>query len=409
MVSERELARRLFESQNIPSFVIDFAGGDISQFDGGLRAQFFPDEGYERIAAWIESHCEVGNIYLMEDFFRLSALVVPIPQSWGVDSPQYFIASPFTFEHLSHEDIAAIMQEIGAENASDDKQLLSFYEELPVVSSRDKFQSFVSALFPALFDDETAAHAQFIYHYFAKKTSYLYENEEAEEIDKASISLVEKRYETENALLDCIRIGDEQKAIALHKKMGQLGLKARTSNAIRNIQNFTVIFNTLLRKTAEQCGVHPFFVDEISRKFAIGIEQCTSQVQLFDLSVQMIKSYSAQIREHHIGTYSDPIQRCLMYIDFHYTEHFSLQDLADEIHLNAAYLSAQFAKETGNTITTHINQTRINHALPQLAETAHTIREVAESCGFDDMNYFSRVFKKIVGVSPTEYRNEHRQ
>ena len=410
MVCEKELARRLFESQNIHSFIFDLAEGDISLFDGGLRKQFFPSEGYDRIIAWIATHCTVGNIYLMEDFFRLSAVVVPIPHTWAkTGGSQYFIAAPFTFERVSQDDVVAIMQEIGAGEACDDKQLLSFYEGLPVVSSRDKFQSFVSALFPALFDDDMASRSQFIYHYFAKKANYLFANEEAEEIDKASIALTQKRYETENALLECVRIGDEQKAISLHKKMGQLGLTARTSNAVRNIQNFTIILNTLLRKTVEQCGVHSFYIDEVSRGFAISIEQCTSQVQLFDLSIQMIKSYCAQVREHHIGAYSEPIQRCITYIDFHCMEHFSLQELADEVFLNASYLSAQFAKETGQTITAYINRTRVNHALPMLGESTRTIREIANSCGFDDMNYFARVFKKITGVSPTEYRNEHRK
>ena len=115
-----------------------------------------------------------------------------------------------------------------------------------------------------------------------------------------------------------------------------------------------------------------------------------------------------QIREHRISGYSESVRRCVTFIEFHYAEYLSLQALSDELHLNAPYLSAQFKKETGHTVTEYISYTRIKHALPLLAQSTRSVEDIAATCGFDDMNYFARVFRKVMNMSPTVYRKQAR-
>ena len=93
-------------------------------------------------------------------------------------------------------------------------------------------------------------------------------------------------------------------------------------------------------------------------------------------------------------------------IDFHYSEYLSLSVIARALNVNASYLSSQFKKMTGSTVTEYINSTRIKHALPLLAQSNRSIEDIAASCGFDDMNYFARVFKKVQGISPSAYRKQ---
>ena len=118
----------------------------------------------------------------------------------------------------------------------------------------------------------------------------------------------------------------------------------------------------------------------------------------------MIKTYSRQTALHKIGKYSQSVRNAILYIDFHYADYISLQLIADQLHINASYLSAQFSKETGSTITAFINKTRIEHSLPLLKEKSRSIESIANTCGFDDMNYFARVFRKLQGMSPSQYR-----
>ena len=77
--------------------------------------------------------------------------------------------------------------------------------------------------------------------------------------------------------------------------------------------------------------------------------------------------------------------------------------------VSESYLSSLFKKETGTTITDYINSTRIRQALILLNTSSLPIGEVASRCGFLDSNYFSRIFKKQLGLSPREYRDSIRK
>lgn len=408
MRKELDFARKLFEIQNIPSFVYDSNSESLESFDGGLRKLFFPDESYRQIKSWIIENCtQEGNIYILEDFLRLAMVVVPLDNNSdclpGVQS--FFVAAPFTFEALTDDDIAGIAQKEGfGENAG--KSFYKFYHDLPQAGlDRDKFQSFLCVLFPYILKKDDM---RLVYHYFEKDGFYLYPNATQEGMNPDNIKSVEDRYAFENLMLESVRKCDSQTAIYAYKKLAQSGIKPRSTDPLRNLKNYSVVLNSHLRKVMEKSGVHPFYVDDVSGDFAVAIEQCTNNVQLFDLAVKMIKSYCQQIYEHKIAGFSSTIQKCILYIDFHFAEYLSLQVVANELYINASHLSAQFKKETGITLTSYINRTRIEHSLPLLLEKSRSIESIANECGFGDMNYFARVFKKITGVTPTEYRNSHR-
>ena len=71
---------------------------------------------------------------------------------------------------------------------------------------------------------------------------------------------------------------------------------------------------------------------------------------------------------------------------------------------NPSYLSELFKKETGRTLTEHINLLRISRARRMLRETALQVQAVAQHCGIQDVNYFSNVFKKYTGKTPLQFR-----
>ena len=92
------------------------------------------------------------------------------------------------------------------------------------------------------------------------------------------------------------------------------------------------------------------------------------------------------------------------YIAAHYHENIKLNTIADFVHVNSSYLSRVFKKETGETITEVINRHRVEKAKELLPNKNIKTYEVAAMVGIDDSTYFSQVFKKYAGVSPTEYR-----
>ena len=87
-----------------------------------------------------------------------------------------------------------------------------------------------------------------------------------------------------------------------------------------------------------------------------------------------------------------------------YQEKITLCEIAEEVNVTPAYLSYSFRKYTGQTIVEYINKLRIEVSKCLLINSDLQIKEVAERVGYEDAKYFSRVFHRIVGCSPTTYR-----
>ncbi|MFD0670781.1 response regulator [Cohnella sp. GCM10027633] len=97
------------------------------------------------------------------------------------------------------------------------------------------------------------------------------------------------------------------------------------------------------------------------------------------------------------------------YILQHYTEELELNRLAEEVYLTPSYLSKLFKTETGETITEYLISVRIDRAKELLRElTALKTYEIGEKVGYADPAYFNKVFKKVVGCTPKEYRDRVR-
>lgn len=92
------------------------------------------------------------------------------------------------------------------------------------------------------------------------------------------------------------------------------------------------------------------------------------------------------------------------YLHEHYSEKITVQMIAHHVQLNPVYCGALFAKETGDTILNYANQLRVVKAKELLQCTTDPVSQIAAEVGVEDLYYFSRMFKKIVGVSPQQYR-----
>lgn len=94
------------------------------------------------------------------------------------------------------------------------------------------------------------------------------------------------------------------------------------------------------------------------------------------------------------------------YVNLHYMEEVTPAALAEKFHINISYLSQLFKKESGVTYTEYLTDLRIRQACRLLCSTDAKIADVAEMVGFHDYFYFARVFKKVMNMSPGEYRGE---
>lgn len=114
-----------------------------------------------------------------------------------------------------------------------------------------------------------------------------------------------------------------------------------------------------------------------------------------------------QVREgrEEAGTVEN-LKKVLQYIGEHYSSPIRLFELAELVNMNEQYFCRYFKKNIGKTITEYINVIRVEKAATALAETEDKIIDIAAACGFDNIGYFIRRFKKEKGMTPSEYRKK---
>lgn len=131
---------------------------------------------------------------------------------------------------------------------------------------------------------------------------------------------------------------------------------------------------------------------------------CSSFPALKEWTIQIIHAYY----EYTIktGRSDNTVLQVKTYIKEHLQEDMSRESLASMVYLNADYLSHLFKKETGYSLTNYIIEERIKKAKILLADRNMNVRDIAISCGFQNISYFSRQFKKSTGMTPREFRKQ---
>jgi len=101
---------------------------------------------------------------------------------------------------------------------------------------------------------------------------------------------------------------------------------------------------------------------------------------------------------------SDPVERAKQFIEDHFDEPLSLPQVAENSHLSTWHFSTRFSKTVGVSVTEYIQQVRIREVKRLLRHTSDPITRLALQCGFNSVCQFNRVFRKLVGCTPRQYR-----
>lgn len=401
-----ELLKNICDSMGIQALYLTPPYKNLSQLDFGLGTNLYKSFDYAAIFCDIEKNCQPNTVYIQDNTFGMYYTFFLFPTTIREESG-YSLCSigPMFFSDFGAIDFHTIMMQHQIdERHFHDLQI--FFSQIPTLPSPDYWTNLITPLCRTIFQGDfqlrwnRATEENLV---SVNLGSFLTE-------DKPDLSAetIEKRYAAENAMLQAVRRGDYTEAVVLHSHFMQYKLSPRVSDSLRNTKNFLFVANTLFRKAVEQANVHPIYIDDLSRRIAIQIENCTSQHQLNQLGNDMLRKYCLLVNNYSRGDVSELIHRCLDFIDFHYAEPLSLGILAEHLSISTVYLSALFKKEMHTNLSSYIQDVRLRQALLLLNSTKLPIQEIAAQCGFLDENYFSRIFKKKHDMSPREYRKQVR-
>ena len=235
-------------------------------------------------------------------------------------------------------------------------------------------------------------------------------NEQIKTTIDEQINLIEMRYQQEQKLIQAIMKGDKEQIEQLKIEIGDIYLENRIPESpIRASKNLVLVLNTICRFAAKKGGVHPVYIHEISDKFAILIERAPNLPYLNKMIEVMLHEYCDLVKNYATRKYSDIVKKAIDYIQLHLDSPLSLQSIAAVIHTNPSHLSRKFKQETEMSITDFINLKRVESAKLYLQNNTIPITDIAFMVGFNDVNYFSRVFKKVTSLTPSQYAKAQKE
>lgn len=131
--------------------------------------------------------------------------------------------------------------------------------------------------------------------------------------------------------------------------------------------------------------------------------------KLLDFMTYISRNFACKTETilNNLSSTDENIKKSINYIQSHLNEHLSIEDLASYAGLSKDYFSHSFKDAIGITPINYINQLRCDNAKKLLKTKKHSIHDIAIQCGFENDSYFSRTFKRYIGILPSTYQKNH--
>ncbi len=277
-------------------------------------------------------------------------------------------------------------------------------------------------LFHGLAEELHLALTIFVSQYFTGLDRLLEAKEQVEEcrrgkffLDKAEVILYrppgdeigsyQYKANQEEAILNAVCLGDYVK---LKERLGEMAAELFEHRKSLTEQDVKVIYEGLLE----------YICREIIQEVPMVTEEFTTEKLQMLKNLKWMKNLSEVSRavENQLCRWIDQldglrgsgkrkiIQAVLDYVETFYNQKITLASAAEYIHFNPSYLSKLFCMEIGEPFTKYVMKIRIQKAKKILKNPLLKVYEVGEQVGYSDIKYFTKIFKEMEGMTPTEYR-----
>ncbi len=214
---------------------------------------------------------------------------------------------------------------------------------------------------------------------------------------------------TEQELFNRIKDGNMNNFAELAAKFsaGNVGTMSH-GDPLRQAKNEGIVFATLCSRAAILGGVSPEGGYNLADYYILRIEAADSASATQYAIGEMLAAFVRRVQQcKENRKYSLTVSSCMDYIETHISEKISLEAMAKELGYSSYYLSSKFQKETGMSINYYINRQKVEQAKRLLSEHGLSAADISERLAFSSPSYFTAVFRKFTGMTPSRYLQNH--
>ncbi len=168
--------------------------------------------------------------------------------------------------------------------------------------------------------------------------------------------------------------------------------------------DFIIFIRNSLIEHAEKYEADIERVEKISNQF----NMCETYSEAKNTLLMYTAGIESSLNKWNTMQYSEIVSKAVQNISANYDKNLTLNSVADSINVNSSYLSRLFLKETGQNFIDYLTDIKVKKAMSFLIGSNLSVQEVGEKVGYQNPKYFNRVFKKLAGVSPNQYRKTNR-
>ena len=220
-----------------------------------------------------------------------------------------------------------------------------------------------------------------------------------------SQSDVYKNYSIEKQVLDIVKNGDLTALELWTKNAPTVRPGLMSNNVMRQNRNTFIVTATLISRAAIEAGMK---IEDSFRLSDSFIQRCenTDDLELFNrLEYELVYTYTKEIRRlKEAGGNTGLSNEVYHYILHNISKPIKTRDIADALYLSRSHLSTLFKKQRGIALNDYIHAIKTEKAKELLKDRSKSITLISDYLGYSSSSHFDRVFRKICGLSPKEYR-----
>lgn len=330
---------------------------------------------------------------------EIGLMWVMVPQFEAAEFLRLYVLGPFFVDDIPPKSLESQLSKHSL-SISLRQEFLHFMQKLPIISLNRIFEYAIMLYFCVTGEKITVSDLR-----YCESEQRITENFSQRELADAHGT-----YKDEQEMLRMVREGDLNYQTHMNKMSitGHLG-KLSNGDPMRQMKNAVLVCITLFSRAAIEGGLTPEVSYTLTDHYFQSVEACNTISDLVDIAHTMQSDFIQRVHRCRTGHLSLPIQACCEYISLHLEDKITLSQLAQQAGYTEYYLSKKFKREINLTPSEYIRKERLERAALLLRTTQYDIQDISEQLQFCSQSYFADNFRKLFGVSPTEYRHQKKE